>query len=152
MAAPLVIVRPAAPQDVDHVVESYGWLFEPPGRRPTNWNEERAGDLVRRVIESPRAAILVAESDQELVGIVSVYLDIESVRFGLRAWVEDLAVHPRHRSKGIGKSLLDEAKRWARLKGAAYVELESGERRVDAHRFYDRENPDRRSKSFGWEL
>jgi ribosomal protein S18 acetylase RimI-like enzyme len=28
------------------------------------------------------------------------------VRFGQRAWVEDLAVHPDHRSAGHGKALL----------------------------------------------
>ena len=73
----------------------------------------------------------------ELVGACTVNLDILSVRFGQRARVEDLAVHPRHRSRGTGKLLLAAAKVWARERGATH--LESGEARADAHRFYRRE-------------
>jgi GNAT superfamily N-acetyltransferase len=67
-------------------------------------------------------------------------------------WVEDLAVHPEQRSLGIGKQLLDEAKRWARSRGATHLELDSGETRADAHRFYEREGPVSRSVCFGWKL
>ena len=76
----------------------------------------------------------------------------ESARFGQRAWVEDLAVAPEQRSRGHGKALLDAAKDWARAQGATHLELDSGEARADAHRFYERERPSWRSVSFGWEL
>ena len=85
-------------------------------------------------------------------GICTVYLDLDSVRFGQRAWVEDLAVDPEHRSAGIGKQLLDAAKDWGRSRGATHLELDSAEARADAHRFYEREQPSWRSISFGWEL
>ena len=96
--------------------------------------------------------MLVADADGAVVGICTVYLDIESVRFGRRAWVEDLAVSPDHRSAGHGKALLDAAKDWARERGATHLELDSAEVRADAHRFYEREQPSWRSISFGWEL
>jgi GNAT superfamily N-acetyltransferase len=96
--------------------------------------------------------MLVAEADGEAVGVCSVYLDIESVRFGRRTWVEDLAVHPAHRSARHGKAVLDAAKAWARRRGATHLELDSGEARAEAHRFYERERPSWRSISFGWEL
>ena len=38
--------------------------------------------------------MLVADDDGELVGFAIVYIDIVSVRFGQRAWVEDLTVAP----------------------------------------------------------
>jgi len=98
------------------------------------------------------SAVLVAVDNESLVGFATVYLDIVSVRFGQRAWVEDLAVAPDRRSAGIGKALLDAAKSWARDHGAARLELESGSARVDAHRFYDREGPDGWSRSFRWSL
>ncbi len=82
----------------------------------------------------------------------TVYLDFESVRFGRRAWVEDLAVDPSHRSQGIGKALLATAKDWAREHGATHLELDSSFDRHDAHRFYDRERPSWSSRSFGWLL
>ena len=55
------------------------------------------------------------------MGVCTVYLDIRSVRFGDRAWVEDLSVHPDHRSQGVGKALLDAAKDWGRARGATHL-------------------------------
>jgi GNAT superfamily N-acetyltransferase len=77
---------------------------------------------------------------------------MHSVRFGPRVWIEDLAVHPDHRSRGIGKALLDAAKDWARARGATHLELDSSFARQDAHRFYERERPSWSSRSFGWQL
>ena len=74
------------------------------------------------------------------------------MRFGPRCWVEDLAVSPEHRSQGVGKALLDRAKGWARERGATHLELDSGEAREAAHRFYERERPSWRSICFAWEL
>lgn len=147
-----VVIRTAVPEEADRVVQTYEWLFEPPGMRPARWEQGLAATAVRRVIASPDAVVLVAEDGSELVGMCSVYLDIESIRFGQRAWVEDLAVHPVHRSRGIGKLLLDQAKDWARAHGATHLELDSAEARAAAHRFYERELPSWRSTCFGWQL
>jgi GNAT superfamily N-acetyltransferase len=96
--------------------------------------------------------VLVADLDGAIAGICTVYYDIDSVRFGRRAWVEDLAVDPERRSQGIGKALLDAAKDWGRERGASHLELDSAVVRADAHRFYEREQPTWRSLCFGWEL
>lgn len=145
-------VREANPGDVERVVAAYEWLFAPPGSRPAGWEPERAAAAVRHAIASDAAVVLIAALDDEVVGLCTAYDDIESVRFGRRVWVEDLAVHPDRRSEGIGKQLLDEAKRWAVGRGATHLELDSAETRTDAHRFYDREHPSTRSVCFGWTL
>jgi GNAT superfamily N-acetyltransferase len=144
------VIRPARPGDA--LVGAYEWLFAPPGARPPRWDEEAAGARLQRAMDAADADVLVAERDGAVVGICTVYLDIESVRFGRRAWVEDLAVDPGHRSAGFGKALLDAAKDWARERGATHLELDSAETRADAHRFYEREAPSWRSICFGWEL
>jgi len=146
------IVREAGLEDVPAVVSGYEWLFAPPGSRPADWDPERAAGAVRRALASDTAVVLIAVLDGEVVGLCTAYDDIESVRFGRRVWVEDLAVDPERRSLGIGKQLLDEAKRWARARGATHLELDSAETRVDAHRFYDRERPVSRSVCFGYKL
>ena len=146
------IVREAGLEDVSEVVSGYEWLFTPPGSRPPDWDPERAAGAVRRALASDAAVVLVAMLDGELVGLCTAYDDIESVRFGRRVWVEDLAVHPDRRSLGIGKQLLDKAKRWAHGRGATHLELDSAETRADAHRFYERERPVSRSVCFGWKL
>lgn len=146
-------VRAARPGEEVSLLALYEWLFAPPGSTPPQWDEKRAGVALRQAIESHDACVLVAEAeDGSLVGICTAYQDLHSVRFGYRAWVEDLAVDPNRRSEGIGKRLLDGAKDWARERGATHLELDSGEGRADAHRFYERERPSWRSICFAWEL
>ncbi|HEY1515279.1 MAG TPA: GNAT family N-acetyltransferase [Solirubrobacteraceae bacterium] len=146
------VVRAATHEDIDQVVAMYEWLFAPPGSRPPRWDVERAAAALGRAVAADGAVVLVATVRDEFVGVCTAYDDMESVRFGRRVWVEDLAVHPDRRSLGIGKRLLDEAKEWARARGADHLELDSAETRGDAHRFYDREQPSWRSICYGWEL
>jgi GNAT superfamily N-acetyltransferase len=146
------VIREAVADEAEVLVGAYEWLFAPPGIRAPGWDTTAAEARLRELAAGDRATMFVAEVDGAVVGICSVYLDIESVRYGQRAWVEDLAVHPDHRSAGHGKGLLDAAKDWARERGAAHLELDSGEARADAHRFYERERPAYRSIQFGWQL
>jgi GNAT superfamily N-acetyltransferase len=146
------VIRPARADEAAGLVSTYEWLFAPPGGRPPQGDLETAEARLTGAIAANGAEVLVADVDGEVVGICTVYLDFESVRFGRRAWVEDLAVHPEHRSAGHGKALLDAAKQWGRERGATHLELDSAETRADAHRFYEREQPSWRSISFGWQL
>jgi GNAT superfamily N-acetyltransferase len=146
-------VRAAEAGEEHAIVPLYEWLFAPPGVRPPSWDERRAAVALRDAIDSHDAVVLVAESDAgELIGLCTGYQELHSIRFGYRAWVEDLAVHPEHRSQGVGKALLDAAKAWARERGATHLELDSAEARKDAHRFYEREGAEYRSITFGWRL
>ena len=145
-------VRAARAGEEEAIVPLYEWLFAPPGSRPAAWDERRAAVALRQAIDSHDACVLVAEHDGALVGFCTGYQDLHSVRFGYRAWVEDLAVDLERRSEGVGKALLDAAKAWGRERGATHLELDSAEARADAHRFYERERPSYRSACFGWEL
>ena len=145
-------VREAVPGEVERVLGMYEWLFAPPGSVPPSWDPERARAAIADAIADETAAVLVAEHRGELLGLCTTYLELNSVRFGPRCWVEDLAVSPEHRSEGVGKTLLDTAKDWARERGATHLELDSAEGRQDAHRFYERERPSWRSVCFAWEL
>ena len=146
-------VRAAEPGEESAVVPLYEWLFAPPGSRPGAWDERRAKVALREAIDSHDACVLVAASGSgTLIGFCTAYQDIHSVRFGYRAWVEDLAVDPERRSQGVGAGLLGAARDWARERGATHLELDSAEARADAHRFYEREGAAYRAISFGWEL
>jgi GNAT superfamily N-acetyltransferase len=145
-------IREAEAGEEEQVLRMYEWLFAPPGSKPRQWDSDRARRRLSDVIGSPRAAILVAEDSGALIGFCTAYLELDSVRFGQRCWVEDFAVDPRQRSKGVGAALLNRAKEWARGGGAAHLELDSGLARADAHRFYEREGGTRQSYTFGWEL
>ncbi|MFZ4763207.1 MAG: GNAT family N-acetyltransferase [Alphaproteobacteria bacterium] len=60
--------------------------------------------------------------------------------FGKIIYVADLVTSNSHRSKGIGKALLDFIKKEAVLLDCQHILLDSGTHRVEAHRFYLREN------------
>ena len=145
-------IRDAERADVDGVVAGYDWLFAAPGSKPPDWDPEVAADRLREAIASEDSTVIVAARDGAVVGICTAYIDFLSVRFGVRCWVEDLAVDPGERSAGIGKLLLERAREWATSRGASHLELDSGEARVDAHRFYEREGAEYRSFCFGWQL
>jgi GNAT superfamily N-acetyltransferase len=145
-------IRPACADETRAIVACYDWLFAPPGSRPPDWDLDAATERLQRAIAGDDAEVLVAELEGHLAGICTVYRDIESVRYGWRAWVEDLAVDPERRSLGIGKALLEAAKSWALRRGATHLELQSARARVDAHRFYERERPSRSAISFNWRL
>jgi GNAT superfamily N-acetyltransferase len=145
-------IREALPAEIERVLGMYEWLFAPPGSVPPRWDAGHARSAIAAAIEDPESAVLVAEQRGDLVGLCTAYLDMNSVRFGPRCWVEDLAVSPDHRSRGVGKALLDEAKNWARRRGATHLELDSSDARPDAHRFYEREGPSWTSRCFAWEL
>jgi GNAT superfamily N-acetyltransferase len=149
----MATIRDAGRDEIEALLPLYEWLFAPPGREPPGWEPERARRALLEAIEEPRSAILVAEDDDgDLVGICSAYLDLNSVRYGQRCWVEDLAVDPERRSEGVGKALLDAAKDWAREHGATHLELDSGDARHDAHRFYERERPAWAGRQYSWLL
>jgi GNAT superfamily N-acetyltransferase len=81
--------------------------------------------------------------DEQLVGLASVYSDIQSIRYGKRCWLQDLVVRKDNRGRGVGRQLLDAATEWARAHDCTHLELSSGSGRVDAHRFYEREGMSR---------
>ena len=146
-------IRAARGEELDAVLETYEWLFEPPGHTPRRWDPTRAREALAEAIGAETSTILVAEAGGgELVGVASAYLDLNSIRFGPRCWVEDLAVDPARRSAGTGKALLDAAKAWARERGATHLELDTGLARTDAQRFYEREEPIAKGYSYSWAL
>jgi GNAT superfamily N-acetyltransferase len=145
-------IRAARPEDADRLLDAWGWLFEPPGRRPDGWDGRRAMAALRQAIESHDALVLLAEDEGQLAGYCTVYFGPHTIRFGMRAWMEELAVHPDHRSEGIGARLLEGAKAWARERGASHLKLDSALARTQAHRFYEREGMAALSYSFVCEL
>jgi GNAT superfamily N-acetyltransferase len=145
-------IREAAVGEEELILPLWEWLFAAPGQKPDVWDPEHAHRAITEAIVSPQSTIFVADEDGRLVGFCTAYLEFDSVRFGRRCWVEDLAVDPERRSGGIGAALLAAAMDWARGAGASHLELDSGLARTDAHRFYEREGGVGQSYSFHWPL
>jgi GNAT superfamily N-acetyltransferase len=149
-----VPIRAADPGEEAALLRLYQWLFDPPGSVPPGWDPDRAQARLAATLADEDSVLLLAEAaDRERpTGFATAYLDLLSVRFGPRCWVEDLAVDPECRSQGIGASLLDAAKSWGRERGATHLELDSGLARTEAQRFYERESPSWSGIQYAWLL
>ncbi|MBK5109945.1 MAG: GNAT family N-acetyltransferase [Thermoleophilia bacterium] len=136
------------------ILPLYDWLFADPGTRPSGWEPGWATAALVTALEGHETAVLVAQMGGQgrFLGFCTAYIDLPSVRYGTRCWVEDLAVDPGHRSSGIGKLLLDRAESWAAGLGATHLELATGAARVDSQRFYESRNPSEKSVIYRWRL
>ena len=150
VSAAEIVVRAASPDEAEAIVRCYQWLFAPPGSVPPGWDPAVAVERVRLTIAGDQSVMLIAVAGERIVGICSAYIDLLSIRYGVRCWVEDLAVDPDRRSLGIGAALLAAARGFARSRGASHLELDSGDARPDAHRFYERDGANVLGRSFGW--
>jgi GNAT superfamily N-acetyltransferase len=147
-----VRIREARPGEEQGLLALYEGLFEPPGTRPASWDPALAARALAGAIEGDRSTVLVAEEGEDAVGLCTAYLDLHSVRYGLRCWVEDLVVETGSRSRGAGGALLDSAAEWARERGATHLELDTALARSDAQRFYEHRNPAIVGYSYSWPL
>ncbi len=134
-----ITIRPATPADEDAILALLPQLFEAPGRKAPGYTEERGRTGIRWAVQRPDSDILLALDGERLLGLASVYADIQSIRYGPRCWLQDLVVSREARGRGIGRLLLDAATEWAREHDCTHLQLSSGMGRVDAHRFYRRE-------------
>ncbi|MEO6197651.1 MAG: GNAT family N-acetyltransferase [Dehalococcoidia bacterium] len=132
-------IRPATLADETAVLDLIEELFQPPSARPPRYTRALGALGIAWAVEQPRTDILLAVDGGELVGLASVYVDIESIRFGRRCWLQDLVTRSDRRSEGIGAALIAASRDWARKHGCTHLELSSGAARTDAHRFYERE-------------
>ena len=147
-----VTVREARPGEEGRIEPLYESLFGEPGYLPPAWDPRRARAALAEAIADPRSTVLVAEDGATLIGLCTAYLELNSVRYGQRCWIEDLAVDPGRRSQGVGGSLLDAAAEWARERDATHLELDTGIARTDAQRFYERREPASVGYSYSWRL
>ena len=91
---------------------------------------------------------LVYLTDEENIKAAAGYRIGNSLAWGKFLYIEDLVTDQNSRSKGYGKKLLDWLINEAKQQQCDQLHLDSGIQRIDAHRFYERENLNFVSKHF----
>ena len=148
----MITIRPATRADEEAVLDLIEELFVAPGMRPASYTRAGGSERFRTSIDGRDRDVLLAEDGGLAVGIASVYADIPSIRFGQRCWLQDLVVTASRRSGGAGRALLEAATAWARERGCTHLELNSGNARKDAHRFYVANGMTQDSLCFGMRI
>lgn len=99
-------------------------------------NETTFIEDVRRM--QRQGYILAAVHDPD-VRAVAGYRYYEMFAFGPQMYVDDLVTDSTKRSHGYGRALLTWLRAEATRNGCRFLTLDSGTKRLDAHRFYRRE-------------
>jgi GNAT superfamily N-acetyltransferase len=137
-----VILRPASAKDVPAIV---ALLADDPlgvtrdGATPTGAAEDLRPYLeaFAAIDADPAHLLLVAEADGVVAGTLQLSLLPGLARRGaLRAQLEAVRVHRRHRGSGLGRAMVGWAIAEARRRGCGLVQLTSDKQRPEAHRFY----------------
>ncbi len=129
-----ILVRPAAKGDFLRVTALLAELGRPPLTPETR---DRAEAVYLRHVSDSQTASLVAETNAEIIGFLSLTFR-EHLNFIHRhGWIPDLIVTESARGVGAGRVLLEAAFAAAREAGCEAVRLESGYGRKVAHQVYE---------------
>ena len=86
--------------------------------------------------KTPSISMLVAERDQELVGLASYFATFSTFLAARCLWLDDLFVLPPHRGQGIGRQLMQALASRAEEMGAARIEWTVAASNEAGQRFY----------------
>jgi GNAT superfamily N-acetyltransferase len=124
-------VRRARSSDISQLAQLAGQLGYPS-------SEDEIRGRLAGIEAAPEHALFVAETaDGKLAGFLNVYV-MRTIDSDARTEIAALVVDDAHRSRGVGKVLIEQAEAWARENGCAAIGLRSNVIRERAHRFYER--------------
>jgi ribosomal protein S18 acetylase RimI-like enzyme len=126
-----MIVREARPEDAPAVVRLIGQLAADEGEKSPVTEAD-----VCAYLSYPGCALLVAEADGQVVGLVSTFVRPSLYHAAPAVMADDLVVSAGCRGQGIGRALLDEVLRRAYTTGCAEVSVAVMPDNADALRFY----------------
>lgn len=108
----------------------------------SNEAEKTMRRFLADLTSSSHTFLFVAESVEdgqtEIIGFISGEIREGSPTFSPKTWasVDDVYVLPEHRSRGIGRSLIEQVKNWSKDKGASGVSLQVAAANERGRSFY----------------
>jgi GNAT superfamily N-acetyltransferase len=123
-----VVLRDAVATDAREIAEMLTELGHPT-------TAEEIPDRLAAVIDEGGRVVL-AELESVPVGLLCLARHSALHSPGPIAYITALVTKVAARRVGVGRTLVDEAKRWARSRGCVRLSVTSAERRADAHVFY----------------
>jgi GNAT superfamily N-acetyltransferase len=130
-------VRAARREDLDALVRLLGVLFSIESDFQPDPERQRLG--LGLLLGDPwRCAVLVAEREGAIVGMVTVQLVVSTAEGAFSALVEDMIVDAAERGRGVGGALLRAGEAWAATRGARRLQLLADRENGPALGFYER--------------
>jgi len=127
-------VREANVEDATEICGLARELAETVGDEPPTEKATRA--RLEELLDEPRARVLVAENETEIVGGVSFWIKPDLAHGDTIVEVPMLVVAEDLRRTGVGKLLMEEVRNVASDNGASQIELVATPGNVTAREFY----------------
>lgn len=148
MCDDMVRIRPATKNDIMPILDL---LYELDRPKPQTKSEQIIFE--KKITQHiKQKQLFVAIHDSKLVGLVSAMLVPKLNHTKLELYIPDLIVSFDHRRAGIGKSLINHCIMMAKKKKCFRIRLESGNKRIAAHKFYDSLGFEQYAKTYRLEL
>ncbi len=131
--------RPATSDDIPTLCELLATLYDQV--QDFHTDPAKQAKALRLFLEVPYATVLVVEQGETVAGMCTVTLMISTAEGGYSGELDDLAVAPSFRRKGVARMLISEAEAWSRQHGAVRMRLNCDDENRAAMTLY---------RSLGW--
>jgi len=129
------IIRRANNSDISSLIGLLEILFSIESDFAIDEFKQRSG-LRMMLDDATNRCIMVAEKNQQVVGMCTTQILVSTAEGGLVALIEDLVVGKEHRGEGIGRGLLQAIESWAVAKGVKRLQLLADQNNTLALEFY----------------
>jgi ribosomal protein S18 acetylase RimI-like enzyme len=132
-----VIIRRAKSSDIPHLVDLLRDLFSIEADFEFNAGLQEQGLCM--LLQSPETrCIMVAETDNNVVGMCTAQLVVSTAKGGFSGLIEDMVIRHEYRGKGLGSRLLDAVEKWCFSSGTRRIQLMADKNNKKALRFYSK--------------
>lgn len=100
---------------------------------------EKQSRGLKLLLDTPSAILLVAQSDERVVGMVSVQTLVSTAMGGYVGLIEDVVVCEAYRGRGIGKTLIEALIAASEQQGLKRLSLGADHRNLSAIGFYQKQ-------------
>lgn len=136
------LIRRAAADDADAIARLLGQLGYPA-------NSAEIPARLDRLRANNRAAVLLAQCGDQVVGMATVHILSVINRSRDVAWLTALVVDESTRRSGVGRGLVRAVEEFARESGCERLSVTTYEQRTDAQEFYVSVGFERTGRRFG---
>jgi GNAT superfamily N-acetyltransferase len=129
-----VKIELARKEHIEEMCDLLGQLFAIEKDFSPNREKQRRG--LSLLLEDERSTVLIAKSDDKVIGMCTLQFIISTAEGGKVALLEDLVVDKKWRGKGIGSALLKAAEGYCKQHGISRITLLADKDNHNALNFY----------------
>ena len=126
----MITFRPAHSDDLLQLIALLKVLFSI--EDDFNFNEAKQRKGLQQMIDNKQGCIVVAETNDRVIGMCSGQITISTAEGGPALLVEDLIVLKAWQSQGVGKQLMNEIEKWAEQIGITRLQLFADKNNLNA--------------------